>query len=260
WKRSKRPNDISEWAPDVRYINRRSDKPIEGDKDSWKKIGSTAHENLTLEDGKCYAFAMMTVDGIGRLYGNLFDGEKWNSKETELATGMSTWAGTDRRMCAAFDETAKIIHLAYVDGDGDLFYRNAKKPYGTNDWSEPVQLQLFKTFTVLLSLDTSHQPAYMYVLFGKTLFEDKKDLRNTYGELYLQRFDGESWSEPVLVSEPGTEDNWYPNMNADFRDGIGILYLKGSGRTRPGDKPPLDIMFASTGPPKTVSALEKDSK
>jgi len=59
-------------------------------------------------------------------------------------------------------------------------------------------------------------------------------------------------------------------MNADFRDGfdtqatqpkgIGILYLKGSGRTRQGKKPPLDIMFASTGPPKTASALEKDSK
>lgn len=249
WKRSTRPNDISEWEPDVRYINHTSDRPIEGDKDSWKKIGSTAHENLTLEDGKSYAFAMMTVGGVGRLYGNLFDGEKWGAEETEIATGMSTWAGTDRRMSAVFDEAANVIHLAYVDGEGNLFYRNARTPYNADDWSEPMQLQPFKTFTVVLSLDTSHRPAHVYVLFGKTLFEDEKDLRNTYGALYLQRFDGQTWSEPVLVSEPGTEDNWYANMNADVRHGIGILYLKGSGRTRPGKKPPLDIMFATTGTP-----------
>ncbi len=247
WKRSTRPNDISEWEPDMRCIEHTSDKPV--DKNSWKKIGSTAHENLTLEDGKSYVFGMMTVGGAGRLYGNLFDGEKWGTKSIELATGMSTWAGTDRRMCAVFDKAAKVIHLAYVDGGGNLWYRNAKTPYSANDWSKPVQLQPFKTFTVVLSLDTSHQPAHVYVLFGKTLFEGK-DLRNTYGALYLQRFDGQSWSEPVLVSEPDTEDNWYPNMNADVKCGIGILYLKGSGRTRPGKKPPLDIMFAATGAPR----------
>jgi len=252
WKRTKRPNDISEWDPDVQYINHTSDRPVEGDKNSWKKIGSTAHENLTLEDGKSYAFAMMTVDGVGRLYGNLHDGERWKAEATELATGMSTWAGTDRRMCAAFDKSAKVIHLAYVDGKGNLWYRNAKTPYGADDWSKPLKLQDFRTFTVVLSLDTSHQPAHVYLLFGKTLFEGK-DLRNTYGELYLQCFDGKSWSEPVMVSEPGTEDNWYPNMNADLKHGIGILYLKGSGRTRPGKKPPLDIMFASTSAPQKPS-------
>jgi len=252
WKRSTRPNDISEWEPDVRYVNHIGDS-APGDRNAWKRIGSTVHENLVLEDGKSYTFAMMTVGGVGRLYGNLYDGEKWGAKETEIATGMSTWAGTDRRMCAVFDETAKVIHLAYVDGDGDLFYRSAKTPYGADDWSESVQLQPFKTFTVVLSLDTSHQPNHVYALFGKTLFEDSKDLRNTYGALYLQRFDGRSWSEPILVSEPGTEDNWYPNMNADLRHDIGILYLKGAARTRPtpaGEKTPLDIMFASTGAPK----------
>ena len=112
-----------------------------------------------------------------------------------------------------------------------------------------MQFQPFETFTVVLSLDTSHRPAHVYALFGKTLFEDKKDLRNTYGALYLQRFDRGAWGEPVLVSEPDTEDNWYPNMSEDLRHGIGILYLKGSGRTRPGKKPPLDIMFVSTGSP-----------
>jgi hypothetical protein len=248
FKRSKRPNDISQWAPDVRCISHRSDRPTGGD--SWKKIGSTAHENLTLENGKSYIIAMMTVNGRGKLYGNLFDGEKWGTKETEIAAGMSTWAGTDRRMCAAVDKTANLIHLAYVDGLGNLWYRNAKSPYSADDWSKPVKLQPFKTFTTVLSLDTSHQPAHVYILFGKTLFEDKNDLRNTYGALYLQRFDGRFWTEPVLVSEPGTQDNWYPNMNADLADGIGILYLKGSGRTRPGKKPPMDIMFASTSPPK----------
>jgi hypothetical protein len=39
-------------------------------------------------------------------------------------------------------------------------------------------------------------------------------------------------------------------MNEDVREGIGILYLKGSGRGSKAKKPPLDIMFGSTGPPK----------
>lgn len=251
WKRSKRPNDISEWEPDIPYIKLMGDGHIEGDPNSWKKVGSTVHENLTLEEGKSYAFALMTVDGVGMLYGNLHDGEKWNEAETEIATGMSTWAGTDRRMCAVFDRTSKLIHQAYVDGDGNLLYRNVRSPYGADDWSEPMPIQHYKTFTVVLSLDTSHEPNHLYALFGKTLYEDKKDLRNTYGALYLQRFDGQSWSEPVLVSEPDTEDNWYPNMNADLKHGVGILYMKGS-RSRPkvDDKTPLDIMFASTGAPK----------
>ena len=117
---------------------------------------------------------MMTVGGVGRLYGNLFNGENWGEVETEIATKMSTWAGTDRRMCAVFDATANVIHLAYVNGEGNLFYRKAKTPYYTDDWSEPVQLQPFKTFTIVLSLDTSHRLAHVYALFGNTLFEGKR--------------------------------------------------------------------------------------
>ena len=250
WKRGLRPNDISAWGPDVRCINHTGDGPT-GKPDSWKRVGSTAHENLTLEDGKSYVIGMMTVGGVGKLYGNLFDGEKWGETDTELATGMSTWAGTDRRMCAAFDRNDKVIHLAWVDGAGGLWYRRAKSPYAASDWSKPLRLQPFRTFTTVLSLDTSQQPAHVHVLFGKTLFENQNDLRSTYGELYLERFDGRVWSEPVLVSEPGTDNNWYPNMNEDVRRGIGILYLKGSGRSQTG-KPALDIMFSSTGSPEAV--------
>jgi len=247
WKRSTRPGDFLAWGPDVRSINHVGDSRVDK---SWTTVGSTAHENLTLEDGKSYVFGMMTVAGVGKLYGNLFDGKTWGAEDTELATGMSTCAGTDRRMCAAFDAGAKVIHLACVDAAGGLWYRRAGTPYGPEDWSKPKRLQRFRTFTAVLSLDTSQRPAHVYVLFGKTLFEDKRDLRNTYGSLHLQRFDGEAWSKPVLVSEPDTKDNWYPNMNEDVRRGIGILYLRGSGRTRPGKTPPLDILFATTGPPQ----------
>ncbi len=249
WKRSQRPGDFLEWGPEVRCINHVGDHGRA--RSSWKEIGSTAHENLTLEDGKSYVFGMMTVDGAGRLYGKLFDGRKWAAEDAELATGMSTWAGTDRRMCAVFDPAAKVIHLTYVSRVGRLFYRRGRPPYGPEDFSEPVQLQS-KTFTVVLSLDSSHTPAHVWMVFGRTRYRGR-DRRNTYGELYVQRFDGNAWSEPVLASEPGTTDNWYPNMNEDVRDGVGILYLKGSAQTRKGDPTPLDIMFASTGAPKAAS-------
>lgn len=238
WSRSVRPHDITAWEPEVRFIPFLSDMKA-----------SEAHENLPLKEGRSYVFGMLSVEGVGKLYGRFFDGEKW-AEPVELSSKMSLVRGTDRRMCAVFDPAAELIHLGYVEGDGTLWYRNCSSPYRAENWSEPVQLQPFKTFTVLLSLDTSHRPAHVYVLFGKTLFEDAEDLRSTYGALCLQRFDGRTWSEPILVSQPDTEDNWYPNMNADVRHGIGILYLKGSGRLRQSGKPPLDIMFASTGAPR----------
>jgi len=249
WKRSSRPNDISEWEADRRCIRHIGDTRPPGP-GGWTKVGSTAHEYLMLNGGKAYVFGMMTVDLAGRLYGNLYDGTSWG-EDIELASGMCTWAGTDQRMCAVFDSLAKVIHLAYVDGEGGLWYRSAGTPYGAEDWSEPVRLQPFKTFTTVLSLDSSRKPAHVYCLFGKTLVQGK-DKRRTFGELYLQRFDGRSWSQPVLVSEPGTRENWYPNMNEDLRYGLGILYLKGPGLDSEEDKPPMDIIFASTGGPKIL--------
>lgn len=240
WSRSARPEDITEWEPEVRFVPFLSDMKA-----------SEAHENLALNEGESYVFGMLSVEGVGKLYGRFFDGEKW-AEPVLLSSRMSLVRGTDRRMSAVFDRAAEVIHLGYVEGDGTLWYRTCTAPYGAENWSEPVQLQPFRTFTAVLSLDTSHRPAHVHVLFGKTLFEDANDLRNTYGELYLQRFDGESWSEPILVSQPGTEDNWYPNMNEDVREGLGILYLRGSARTRPAEKPPLDIMFASTGAPRAI--------
>jgi hypothetical protein len=248
WTRSARPNDISEWGPELRFVDHTSDRLT--DDDSWKRIGSTVHENLVLENGTSYAFAMMTVGGKGRLYGNLHDGRKWREDETELSTEMSTWSGTDRRFCAVFDPAARVIHLGCVTGDGRLLYRTCRSPYRAEDWSEPVQRQPFETFTVVLGLDTSTTPAQVYLLFGKTLFENQKDLRSTFGELYLQRLVAGAWSDPVLVSEPGTRENWYPNMNEEVGHGVGILYLSGSGGPVQSGKPPLDIMFSSTGAPR----------
>ena len=245
-KRSSHPGDITCWEPDVRCIS--TPGQVFGKGNEWKRIGSTAHENLVLENGRSMVFGMMTVDWKGMLYAASFNGEKWDN-EIVLSRNMSTWAGTDRRMCAVFDSEAKKIHLIYVDGVGRLWYRSAETPYTIETWSEPVKLHPFKTFTAVVSLDTSQTPAHLYLVYGKTIHEDKKDLRNTYGELYLQRFDGESWSESALVSEPGTTDNWYPNMNEDVSSGIGILYLRGSRLTREGEKPLLDILFTSTGPP-----------
>ena len=63
WKRSRRPGSITEWGPDVRCIRHAGNR---GGSDSWKRIGSTAQENLVLEDGKSYVIALMTVDGVGK--------------------------------------------------------------------------------------------------------------------------------------------------------------------------------------------------
>jgi len=104
-----------------------------------------------------------------------------------------------------------------------------------------------------MSLDTSKTQSYLYLLYGKTQFEHR-DPRWQSGELYIVKFDGESWSEPVLVSEPGTKYNWYPNMNEDVSKGIGVMYLKGMPENQGAIKSmDFNIMFSSTGALKKIS-------
>jgi len=208
---------------------------------------SEIHENIPLEDGKSYVIGMLSVDGLGKLYGNLFDGEKWAESDTLLAENMSTVRGTDKRMSAVWDSNAKVIHLSFVDHDSQLWYRTCKSPYRPEDWSEPIKLKPFKVFTNVMSLDTSKTPTHLWLLYGKTVFEHR-DPRWQSGELYLTTFDGEFWGEPILVSEPGTKYNWYPNMNEDVSKGIGVLYLKGMPKNQAAIKhTDFDIMFSSTG-------------
>ena len=238
WARSLRPHDISEWEPQRRAIHHVSDMK-----------SSEIHENIPLDDGKSYVIAMLSVDGEGRLYGNLFDGEK-RDDDVLLAENMSTVRGSDKRMAAVWDPGTRTIHLSYVDHDSVLWYRTCSSPYRAEDWSDPVRLQPFKVFTNVMSLDTSRDPAQVCLLYGKTMFEHA-DPRWQSGELYVTKYGGGAWSEPVLVSEPSTTDNWYPNMNADVSRGIGVLYLRGVPEDQAAVKnTDFDIMFSSTGPPR----------
>lgn len=239
WARSLHPNDITAWGPQQQVIHYISDMK-----------SSEIHENIPLENGKSYVIGMLSVNGQGRLYGNLFDGEKWGEENTLLAENMSTVRGTDKRMSAVWDSHTKVIHLSYVDHDSQLWYRTCKSPYRPEDWSKPIKLKAFKVFTNVMSLDATKTPVHLWLLYGKTLFEHR-DPRWQSGELYLMKFDGESWSDSVLVSELRTKYNWYPNMNEDVSKGIGVLYLKGVPENQAAvERTDYDIMFSSTGVPR----------
>ena len=239
WARSLRPNDITAWGPEQQVIDHLSDM-----------TSSEAHENIPLEDGKSCVIGMLSVAGRGRLYANLFDGEKWGDKATLLAENMSTVRGSDKRMSAVWDAKAKVIHLGWVDHDSQLWYRTCKSPYRPGDWSTPAKLQDFKVFTCAMSLDASKRPAEVWMLYGKTLFEHR-DRRWQSGELCVMKSDGAGWGEPALVSEPGTKHNWYPNINEDAGKGIGVLYLKGVPASQAAiEQTDFDIMFSSTGRPR----------
>ena len=247
WARSARPNDFLSWGDEVRCFQHTGDAI----RDRWKQVGSVAHENLTLDGGRSYILAMMTCELKGLLLGRLHDGQDFVGDDVVLGENMSTWRGTDKRMCACFDAKARTIHCVYVDDDGGLWYRTCTAPYAPENWSSPERIGPENAFTAVMSLDRSQDPASVWVLYGKTVHENPNDRRQTWGDLYLIRHDGRSWSDPVLVSEPDEHENWYPNMNEDVEKGFGILYLKG-GQQGPEDdgKRILEIMFASTGPPR----------
>ena len=83
WARTLHPNNITAWKSQQKVVEYFSDMK-----------SSEIHENIPLEDGKSYVIGMLSVDGQGRLYGNLFDGKKFGAEATLLAENMSTVRGT----------------------------------------------------------------------------------------------------------------------------------------------------------------------
>ncbi len=211
--RGLRPEDIGEWAPAGVCI------PIEG---------RHAMDAAALDAGQLYAASVLTTGG--KLYGNLYDGEHWGDKPVLIADNMTTVAGDDRRLSLEFDPTRKRLHLLYIDGTSTLRYRSLDPPYGSKGWHPPLSspgLELGSgVFTSALSVDSSRTPYGLVVTYGLEKYAGE-DARVHTGELYVRSFDGQQWTgKPLLVSEPNTTGNWYPNVNQDARDGLCVLYSR----------------------------------
>ena len=227
--RSRRPSDITEWLPVSVCI------PVRG---------RHALDAAALDGGRLYAASVLTTGG--KLYGNLYDGKRWGEECVLLADETTTVAGDDRRLALEFDPTSKRLHLIYVDAGSVLRYRRLDAPYAKTDWrpalSEPGRELAAGVFTCALSVDSSRTPYGLVITYGLEKHRGK-DKRVRTGELYARRFDGKAWQgEPVLVSQPGTIHNWYPNVNQDVRDGLCVLYSRSVDRAHLGV--PLAVMVS----------------
>jgi hypothetical protein len=190
--------------------------------------GRHALDAAAMDDERLYVASILTTDG--KLYGNLYDGRKWEDAATLIADGLTNVAGDDRRLALQFDPGRRRLHLVYVDAGSTLRYRSLSFPYRPSDWrpvlSEPGSELVSHVFTCALSVDTSRDPLEVVVTYGLEKHVGRDKRRRT-GELYARRFDGERWqSEPLLVSEPGTIHNWYPNVNPDAGKGSCVLYSR----------------------------------
>jgi len=227
--RSVEPNDIGSWTTDSVCIGVQ---------------GRHALDAAALDAGKLYAASVLTTEG--ELYGNLYDGAAWGDEAVLIADGMTTVAGDDRRLALEFDPAQKRLHLLYVDGQSRLRYRCLHSPYGRDDWqprlTEPGAELATGIFTCALSVDKSTTPYDLLVTFGRQRHVGA-DRRQRTGELYVRRFDGREWrGEPILVSQPGTRHNWYPNVNQDATDGLCVLYSRSVDEQHLGT--PLAIMVS----------------
>lgn len=84
------------------------------------------------------------------------------------------------------------------------------------------------------------EPESMVITYGQEKHVGKGRRQRT-GELYARRFDGEKRrGEPILLSQPGTIHNWYPNVNQDVRDGLCVLYSRSKDKEHLGV--PLAVM------------------
>jgi hypothetical protein len=227
-RRSRRPDDITGWQPMAVCI------PNEG---------RHAMDATALDAGNLYVASVLTTGG--ELVGNLFDGTEWTSEATLLDGNMTKTAGDDRRLAMEFDPTAGRLHLAYVDADSRLRYRCLERPYESENWRPPLSRPAKKlaenVFTCALSVDSSRQPYGLIVTYGVQKHVGN-DRRERTGELYARRLDGTgTWiGGALLVSQPGTIHNWYPNVNRDAREGLCVMYSRSVNRRSLGK--PLAVM------------------
>ena len=211
--RSRAPNDIEFWEPRTTCL------PVKG---------RHTLDAAALDGGKLYAVSLLTTDG--KLYGNLYDGNKWGDSPMLIAKDLTTVAGDDRRLAVEFDPTQKRLHLIYVNANNRLRYRQLESPYRLEDWkpalSKPGADIAEEVFTAALSVDSSSTPYGLVITYGIEKYLGKDKRRRT-GELYARRFDGRYWqTDPVLISEPKTIYNWYPNVNQDASHGLCVLYSR----------------------------------
>jgi len=230
--RSLKPDDAGGWMPATVCI------PMQD---------RHAPDAAALDGGKLYTVSVLTTGGF--LYGNLYDGSAWGEKPVLIDRGMTTVAGDDRRCAIEFDPTLNRLHLVYVDGKSILRYRSLDAPYLPEDWSPPLsgpgRELAAGVFTCALSVDSSMTPHDLVITFGREM-RSGTDKRERTGELYTRRFGGESWrGKEILVSEPGTVYNWYPNVNRDVRDGLLVMYSRSVDPDHPGS--PLAVMVSVGG-------------
>jgi hypothetical protein len=227
--RTSRPDEIGLWEPKTVCM------PVQG---------RHALDAAALDEKKLYVVSTLTTDG--RLYGNLYDGQIWNPKPVLICDSVTTVAGDDRRASVEFDPTRNRLHLIYVDGQSRLRYRSLDCPYGPEDWRPELAapgLELADhVFTSAMSVDSSQNPYGLVITYGLEKHAGK-DSRQRTGELYARRFDGERWQgEAMLMSQPGTIHNWYPNVNQDVRNGLCMMYSRSVNKANLGA--PLAVMVS----------------
>jgi hypothetical protein len=208
--RSREPDELRAWSPAMPCL------PIPG---------RHALDAAALDGGKLYVASVLTTSG--KMYGNLFDGRSWGHKPVLIADGLTTVAGDDRRLALEFDRKRRRLHLIYVDAGGTLRYRSLDAPWREGDWqprlSRPGSELADRVFTGALSVEPSGS---LIVTYGLERYVDE-DRRVRTGELYARRLQNGRWaSDPVLVSQPGTIHNWYPNVNQDASAGLCVLYSR----------------------------------
>ena len=231
--RSRRPDDAREWLPKAVCI---------------PQTGRHALDAAALDGGKLYAVSLLTTDGT--LYGNLHDGKAWGREAVLVASGLTRVAGDDRRLSLGFDPARKRLHLVYVDARGALRHRHLDSPYRAEHWrpalASPGRQLARGVFTAAVSIDASRTPCELIITYGIERYLGR-DTRRRLGELVARRFDGQQWrGEPVLVSQPATIHNWYPNVNQDASAGLCVLYSRSVDKTQLGT--PLAVMASILRP------------
>jgi hypothetical protein len=195
--RSTNPDDVSVW--DTRTVLRTA---------GGVSNNYVFPQIVPLLGGDMHAvwYADSNIEGRGYVSGS------WESNEVGIAT---TTASEDRRGPSVVANTSQVLHLIYSDSNGYIQHMYKETSGSWMDGSSDPETGNPNNFYPTLSLLTTNDDLYAFYVRGN--------------QIYCQVWDGDSWTEIPLTSDPGTKTNLVSIYSVSSTSYISWEWLKSTG-------------------------------
>ncbi|MEE9490190.1 MAG: hypothetical protein V3V91_07095, partial [Thermoplasmata archaeon] len=150
----------------------------------------------------------------GNIEGRGYDAgtSSWDSNEASIATTAGT---KDKMGPSVVANSSQVLHLIYSDSNGYIQHMYKETSGSWTDGSSDPETGNPNNFYPTLSLLTTNDDVYAFYVRGN--------------QIYCRVWDGDSWTEISLTSDPGTKTNLISIYSVSSTSYISWEWFKSTG-------------------------------